>query len=64
MYINYNGFTLKYKLRDTKPPKPKEEALYKPRKKYTPPKDYPWRKFKLPGSLNFEEKEEALVDVL
>jgi len=62
MYINYNGFTLKYKLIDMRPPKPK--VPYKPRNKYIPPQDHPWRKFKLPGSLNFEEKEEVLFDAL
>jgi len=58
LYINYNGFTLKYKLIDTRPPKP--ESPYKPRNKYIPPKDHPWRKFRLPGSLNYEEKEGIL----
>ncbi|MCM8757555.1 MAG: hypothetical protein NC903_00635 [Candidatus Omnitrophica bacterium] len=59
---NYNGLTLKYKLIDAKPEKPKEPC--RPRKIYTPPPDHPWRKFKLPGSLNFEEKEEILVGAL
>lgn len=62
MYINYNGFTLKYKLIDVRPPKPKEP--YKPTEAYIPPRDHPWRKFKLPGSLNFEEKEEVLAGAL
>jgi hypothetical protein len=62
MYINYNGFTLKYKLIDAKPPKPKEP--YKPRKKYIPPKDHPWRNFRLPTSLDFEEKEEIFAGAL
>jgi len=62
LYINYNGFTLKYKLINTRPPKP--ESPYRPRNKYIPPKDHPWRKFRLPGSLDFEEKEEVLVDAL
>lgn len=62
LYINYNGFSLKYRLIDVKPPKPKEP--YKPRRIYIPPRDHPWKKFKLPGSLNFEEKEEVLVGAL
>lgn len=62
LYINYNGFSLKYKLIDVKPPKPKEP--YKPRKTYIPPQNHPWRKFRLPGSLNFEEKEEVLAGAL
>lgn len=62
MYINYNGFKLSYRPIDIKPQKPKEPP--KPRKIYIPPKDHPWRKFKLPGSLNSEEKEEVLVGAL
>lgn len=62
LYISYNGFSLKYKPIDTRPPKP--EKPYKPRKIYIPPPDHPWRRFKLAGSLNFEEKEEVLVEVL
>ena len=60
MYICYNGFNLKYKPIDKKPEKPKPGYLFKPRNKYIPPKDHPWRKLKLPGSLNFEEEEEIL----
>lgn len=63
LYINYNGFTLKYKLIDIRPAKPKE-PLKNLRKTYIPPRDHPWRRFKLPGSLNFEEKEEVLADAL
>lgn len=62
LYINYSSFTLKYKVIDVRPPKPKQP--YKSRKKYIPPKDHSWRRFRLPGSLNFEEKEEALVGAL
>lgn len=60
MYINYNGFSLNYKQIDIKPPKPKEP--FKPRKLYIPPKDHPWRRFRLTGSPGF--KEEALVGAL
>jgi hypothetical protein len=41
LYINYNGFTLKYKLIDIRPPKP--ESPYKPKNKYIPPKDHPFK---------------------
>jgi len=57
LYINYNGFNLKYKLRDKRPEK--SEKPYKPRKIYILPKDRIERRFRLPGSLNFEEKEEV-----
>lgn len=62
MYINYNGFKLSYKPIDIKPLKPKQPP--KPRKSYIPPQDHPWRRFRLPGSLNFEEKEEVLAGAL
>jgi len=63
LYIGYNGFNLKYRLIDKKP-KEDLERLFKPRKVYIPPKDHPWRRFRLPGYLNFEEKEEVLVATL
>ncbi len=44
-------------------PKPKE-PFKNLRKKYIPPKDHPWRNFRLPTSLDFEEKEETLVGAL
>ena len=62
MYVSYNGFNLSYKQIDIKPPKLKEP--YKPRKTYIPPQDHPWRKFKLPGSSNFEAREEVLAGAL
>jgi endonuclease YncB( thermonuclease family) len=55
LYINYNGFTLKYKLIDIRPPKP--ESPYKPKINTFLQKIIPLRKFRLPGSLNYEEKE-------
>jgi len=48
----------KYKLRDKRPEKP--EKPYKPRKIYILPKDRIERRFRLPGSLNFEEKRRSL----
>lgn len=59
IYISYNGFYLKFKQIEARMPNPK--ISLKQRKVYIPPKDHPWKKFRLPGSLNFEEKEEALA---
>lgn len=42
----------------------KKPDIFKPRKIYIPPDDHPWRRFKLPGSLNFEAKEEILTGTL
>lgn len=61
MYISYNGFKLKYRQIDTKPLQPRKP--FKQRKIYIPPKDHPWRKLKLPGTINFEEKEGVLAGV-
>lgn len=63
MYISHNGFNLRYKQIDIKPPKPR--GPFKPRRLYIPPKDHPWRRFRLPGSVNnCQQKEEALAGVL
>lgn len=61
MYISYNGFKLNYRQIETKPLQPRKP--FKQRKIYVPPKDHPWRKFRLPGSTKFEEKKEAIVGV-
>ena len=45
IYITYNNLKLKYKKIETRPLKAKE--LPKPRKIYIPPKDHPWRRFKI-----------------
>ena len=63
MYITYNGLNLKYKKIEVMPVKPKEERPVKLRKAYIPPPDHPWRSFKLPGSLRFEEKAKTLAGV-
>jgi len=66
MFITYKDKNLRYKQITQRPPKeePKKPDIFKPKKIYIPPDDHPWRKFKLPGSLNFEEKKEVLVGAL
>jgi len=64
--ITYKDKHLRYKEIIQRPAKEEEKKpdMLKSRKVYIPPKDHPWRKLKLPGSFNFEEKEEALVGAL
>jgi len=45
-------------------PKKQQEAPQAPRERYIPPKDHSWRRFRLPGSLRFEAREEALAGAL
>jgi len=45
LYISYKGKELKYKLIDVKPAPAKK--VYKPRKMHIPPKNHPWRNFKI-----------------
>ena len=45
LYIYHQDRQLKYKLINTKPAPAKKE--YKPRKIHIPPKDHPWRKYRL-----------------
>ena len=47
MLIKHNGRVLRFKEITARPEKPKRPFTYKPRKKYIPPKDHPWRKYPL-----------------
>jgi len=66
MLVTYKDKNLRYKQITQRPPKEESKKLdiFKPKKIYILPDDYPWRRFKLPGSLNFEEKEEVLAGAL
>lgn len=65
MLITYKDTNLRFKEITSRPQKEqKESSLYTPKKVYIPPKDHPWRRFRLPGSISFEEKEEALAGAL
>jgi hypothetical protein len=62
LLITHNGRLLRYHEITQRPAKIK---LPRKHREYFPvPKDHPWRSFKLPGSLNFEAKEEAFADAL
>jgi hypothetical protein len=47
MFIKHKGTVLKFKeiLARPQKDKPMETKILKPRKKYIPPKDHPWRKY-------------------
>lgn len=65
LLITYKGRVLRYRQIAQRPPlavqpkKPRKHRVYEP-----VPKEHPWRSFKLPGSINFEAKEETLAGVL
>jgi transposase len=69
MLITHKNRSLKFKEIITRPQKEKEikkeyPLAIRPRGIHAPPKDHPWRNFKLPGTLNLKEKEEILAGVL
>ena len=63
IHISYRNTALKSKEITTRPKKQQKEAQIS-REPYIPPKDHSWRRFRLPGSINFEAREEALAGVL
>ncbi len=63
--INYKDTSLIFQEIIARPKKEQEKPLaLGPKNIYIPPKDHPWRKFRLPGSIDFEEKEAVLAGVL
>lgn len=65
MLITYKETNLRFKEITTRPKKEQEKPLaLGPKKIYIPPKDHPWRKFRLPGSIDPEEKEAVLAGAL
>ena len=65
MLITYKDTNLRFKEITTRPKKKqKESTLCLSKKKYIPPKDHPWRKFRLPGSIKIKEKEEILESAI
>ncbi len=65
MLITYKNTALKFKEIALRPKKEQKELnTHTPKKVYIPPKDHPWRSFKLPGSIKLKEKEEVLVGAL
>lgn len=65
MLITYKSLSLKFKEITTRPKKePGKPIIPILKKVYIPPKDHPWRKFRLPGSVRLEEKEEVFAGAL
>jgi len=60
--ITYKGRRLRYKEITQRPAKIKQP--HKARQIYIPPKDYPWRNYRLPGLPAVRSEEEALVVAL
>ncbi len=63
MHISYRSTDLKFKEIAARPKK-QEKNLRVPKAPYIPPRTAAWRRFRLPGSLRFEAKEEALAGAL
>ena len=64
MSITYKDTNLRFKEITARPKKEEEPSISTPKKLYIPPKDHPWRRFRLPGSIDLKEKEEVLAGVL
>ena len=66
VFITHKDTNLRYKEITTRPEKePREHNTHHiPKKIYIPPKEHPWRKFKLAGSPDFKEREEILAAAL
>jgi hypothetical protein len=65
MLITYKDTSLRFKEITARPKKEQEKPFaLGPKKIYIPPKDHPWRNLRLPGSIDFEEKEAVLAGVL
>ena len=65
MSVIHKDTNLRFKEITTRPKREQEEPkIHIPKKAYVPAKDHPWRKFRLPVSTNFREKQQALVGAL
>jgi len=63
IHITYRNKDLKFKEITTRPKKQQKEPQV-PKGPYIPPRTAAWRRFRLPGSINFEAREEALAGAL
>jgi transposase len=63
IHISYRNMDLKSKEITTRPKKQQKEPQ-SPKGPYIPPRTAAWRSFRLPGSLRFEAREEALAGAL
>ena len=64
MIITYRGRTLKFKEITARPEKiePKNKHEFKLKKVFMPPKDHPWRRFKIrnyPQNYTYSQKEKS-----
>ena len=65
MLITHKGLNLRFKEITSRLKKELEKPVIPSLKKaYIPPKDHPWRRFRLPGSVRLEEKEEVFAGAL
>jgi hypothetical protein len=65
MLITYKETNLRFKETAAGPKKEQEKPLaFGPKNIYIPPKGRPRRKFRLPGSIDLEEKEAVLAGAL
>ena len=65
MLITHKDTNLRFVEITTRPKKEqKRPGVHIPKKTYMPPKNHPWRSFKLPGSINLKGKEKNLVGAL
>ena len=60
LHISYRNMDLKFKEITTRPKRQPQV----PKGPYIPPRTAAWRRFRLPGSINFEAREEALAGAL
>jgi len=63
IHISYRNMDLKFKEITTRPKKQQQE-LQLPKGYHNPSRTAAWRRFRLPGSLRFEAREEALAGAL
>ncbi|MDI6786282.1 MAG: hypothetical protein QMD92_06180 [bacterium] len=65
MFITYKDTILRFKEIAIRPKKEQDKPdIHVPKKVYIPARDHPWRKFRLPGSINLKEKEEVFAGAL
>ena len=66
MLITHKDVNLRFKEIASRPKREQQEGpkIHTPNKAHVPAKDHPWRKFRLPGWINSQEKQQALEDAL
>ena len=65
MSVTHKDTNLRFKEITARPTREqKEPKAHASKKIYIPPKDHPWRTFRLPDSLKLRERQQALAGVL